>query len=155
MPAQLLRRFVPFLAFSLLALVLPGCGSYALHGKVVRGETSSIQLVMPGDERLNATGISNAEVRIVRDPNNPNRKQVGQNRTDPAGDFAIIMSAFGTGWMEEQWLVQSLAPGYSNAQMLMNLPASSSKWRLLITLAPGVSEPLNDENLMDDLEKFK
>lgn len=150
-----LRRIAPILAFALCALALPGCGSYVLHGKVVRGSVSSIQLVMPGDERLNAPAISGADVRVIRDPNTPNRQQVGQNRTDPAGEVAIVMSAFGTGWMEEQWLVQAFAPGYQNAATMMNLPSRNSKWRVLITLAPGVSEPITEENLMEDLERFK
>jgi len=49
-----------------------------------------------------------------------------------------------------------VAQGFINAETLMQLPGKNSKWRLLVTLAPGVSEPLRDQDeIMQDLERFK
>jgi hypothetical protein len=151
----LIRRCVPYLALVVLALTLSGCGSYMLQGKVVRGDVSGIQLVYPNDERLQAAAVASVDVRLTRDPTTPNRRMLGHARSDAKGEFTIIMSEFGTGWMQEKWLVQGVAPGFNNAQSMMELPSKNSKWRLLITLAEGVSDPLQDENLMEDLERFK
>lgn len=141
--------------YTIASCCLTGCNAYMLQGKVVRGPESSIQLVYAGDERLDLPAVGNAEVRITRDPTNPNRHLVGQARSNPGGDFTIVMEEFGTGWMEEQWLVQGIGPGFQNAETMMELPSKNSKWRLLITLSPGLSEPLREDDLMEDLERFK
>jgi hypothetical protein len=139
-----------------IPLTLCGCNAYVLQGKVVRGSVSDVQLVYAGDERLDGEPVNAAEVRITRDPTKPNRHLVGRSRTDAGGDFTLVMDEFGTGWMQEQWLVQGVAQGFINAETLMQLPGKNSKWRLLVTLAPGVSEPLRDQDeIMQDLERFK
>lgn len=152
---MLTLRHIATAALVVIACIAAGCNSYGLQGKVVRGAASSVQLVYPDDERLKALAVANAEVRINRDPNTLNRHLVGQARSDGGGEFTIVMSEFGTGWMEEQWLVQSVCPGYQNAEQLMHMPAKNSKWRLLITLAPGVSNPFQDDDPMKDIERFK
>ncbi len=39
---------------------------------------------------------------------------------------------------------------------MMQLPSKNTKWRLLVTLAPGTSTPLPDKDqMMQDLEQFK
>lgn len=136
-------------------LTLSGCNAYMLRGKVIRGEVPSVELVYAGDERLEQTAVSGVEVRITRDPNNPNRHLVGQARSDASGGFTVVMDEFGTGWMQESWLVQAHVPGYQNAESMLELPSKNTKWRLLITMPPGMSEPLRDDDLMQDLERFK
>ena len=153
MPAHI-RTFIPMA--SLLALMLlSGCSAYMLQGKVVRGEVSDIELVYAGDERLSGPAAGGVEVRVTRDPTTMNRKLVGRTRSDAGGEFVIIMEDFGTGWMQEQWLVQAVGPGYQNAETMMELPSKNSKWRILITVAQGVSEPIRDNDIMEDLEQFK
>ncbi|HVP72253.1 MAG TPA: hypothetical protein VMS30_00850 [Phycisphaerales bacterium] len=148
-------RVLPFIVVALAALGLGGCNAYMIQGKVVRGESSGVELVYVGDERLDLPGVPGAEVRIVREPTNPNRHLVGQAHSSPSGEITVIMDEFGTGWMEETWLVQSQAGGFQNAEEMMQLPSKGTKWRLLITLGPGVSEPFREDDLMQDLEKFK
>ncbi len=148
-------RMLPFIVMALAAIALGGCNAYMIQGKVVRGESSGVALVYEGDERLDLPGVPNAEVRIVREPTNPNRHLVGQAHSGPSGEITVIMDEFGTGWMEETWLVQSQAGGFQNAETMMQLPSKGTKWRLLITLAPGASEPFRDDDLMEDLERFK
>ena len=153
MPAHI-RTFIPMA--SLLALMLlSGCSAYMLQGKVVRGEVSDIELVYAGDERLSGPAAGGVEVRVTRDPTTMNRKLVGRTRSDAGGEFVIIMEDFGTGWMQEQWLVQAVGPGYQNAETMMELPSKNSKWRILVTVAQGVSEPIRDNDIMEDLEQFK
>jgi hypothetical protein len=135
--------------------ILPGCG-YTLRGKVVRGEISSIELVHQIDQRMKGPGIINAEVIVRRDPKSPHPEMVGRTRSGDSGNFAMHISEFGAGWMEEQWLVQAGLTGFQNAQQLTKLPASGGKWQLLITLAPGQSSPLDQpDEVMRDFERFK
>ena len=140
---------------SLGALAAGGCGGYGLYGKVVRGEVSDVELLYATDPRLDAQGIPNAEVLVHRDPDSLGRYVAGRDRTGTTGDFTILMDEFGAGWMQEEWLVQASKAGYQNAEMVMKLPAKSSKWRLLITLAPGAAAPVEAEDLMEDLERFR
>ena len=96
------------------------------------------------------------DVRVTRDPTTMNRHLVGRASSSAGGEFTLIMDEFGTGWMQEQWLLQALAGGYQNAEALMQLPSKNSKWRLLVTLAPGASTPVHDqEDFMRDFEQFK
>jgi hypothetical protein len=154
--SSILRGFVGGAALVVLALSLTGCGGYALRGKVVQGPTSGFELVHEIDQRLKGPGIQNAEVMVRRDPQSLHPHLAGRDRTGANGDFAVPIGEFGAGWMEEQWLVQAAMSGYQNAELEMKLPAKGSKWRLLITLAPGSSTPLDQpDDVMGDYERFK
>jgi hypothetical protein len=138
-----------------ISVVMAGCG-YTLQGKVIRGETSSIEQVHEIDPRFKGPGLPNAEVLVRRDPNSPTPTLAGRDRTDAAGNFSLSIKEFGAGWMEEQWQVRGGLPGHANAEALMKLPAKGSKWRLLITLAPGASLPLDaPADYLQDYERFK
>jgi hypothetical protein len=151
-----LRTTTLLATLALLGLWLGGCNTYMLQGKVVRGAQSGIQLVYAGDERLKEQGVDGADVRITRDPDTLNRHLVGRTRSNASGEFTIMMDEFGTGWMQEQWMLQAIAQGYQNAETLMQLPGKNSKWRLLVTLAPGASTAVPDQDeLMRDFEQFR
>jgi hypothetical protein len=140
----------------LACAALSGCNSYMLQGKVIRGAQSDIQLVYAGDERLKEPGVSGVDIRVTRDATTLNRHLVGRTTSSGAGEFTLLMDEFGTGWMQEQWLLQTVAAGYQNAETTMNLPSKHSKWRLLVTLAPGTATPIPDQDqMMRDLEQFK
>ena len=143
-------------ALTIISLsTLPGCG-YTLRGKVVRGETSSIEMVHEIDSRLKGPGIMNAEVMVRRDPKSPHPEMVGRTRTGDEGSFAMNISQFGAGWMEEQWLVQAGMTGFTNTQQMSKLPPSGGKWQLLITLAPGQSSPLDQpDQITQEIERYK
>jgi hypothetical protein len=146
------------LAFAVLIAaftLLPGCG-YTLRGKVVRGETSSIEMVHEIDPRLKAPGIMNAEVMVRRDPKSPHPEMVGRTRTGDEGNFAMNIGQFGAGWMEEQWLVQAGMTGFTNAQQMSKLPPSGGKWQLLITLGPGQAAPLDQpDQITQEIDRYK
>lgn len=149
-----LRPLLIVMLFAAAGLFMPGCG-YTLRGKVVRGQVSSIEMVHEIDQRLQQPAVANVEVRVIRDPANLNRHVVGQTRSGGEGDFSTSLGDFGAGWMQEQWLIQARQSGYQNAEQLMKLPAKGSKWRILITLAPGDATSLDKDDVMQDYEKFK
>ena len=148
------RCILAIVSLLTLSWALPGCG-YTLHGKVMRGDTSAIDLIHDIDPRHKEQGLANVEVVVRRDPKDPNPQLVGRTRTDAAGNFALKINEFGAGWMEEQWLVQARLANHQNASSLMKLP-DKGKWGLIITLAPGTATPLDThEEIMEDYEKFK
>ena len=150
------RSIVSMACLALACVYLTGCNAYMLPGKVVSGPQSSVQLVYAGDERLKEKGIGSVDVRITRDPTTLNRHLVGRTSSNAEGEFTIMMDEFGTGWMQEQWQVQAIAAGFQNADELLELPSKNSKWRLLVTLAPGASAPVpSQEDLMREFEQFK
>lgn len=155
-----MTRFTrPAISFAVLAVIvcaLQGCGGYTLRGKVVAGSTSSIELIHEIDQRLKQPGLGNVETLVRRDPKQarPDAATLaGRVRTDAAGDFSMSIGEYGAGWMQEQWLVQARLAGYQNASEIMKLPAKGSRWKLLITLAPGTATPLElppSEELVED-----
>ena len=156
------RRLFAFMrSFSWVVMLLCvtawlcGCG-YTLRGKVVRGETSAVEIVHEIDPRYKVSGINGAEVIVRRDPKSINPEMVGRDRSGSEGEFTIRIGEFGAGWMEEEWLVQARLTGFQNASALTKFPEKGSKWRLLITLAPGTAAPLDArEEIQQDIEKFK
>ena len=134
-----------------------GChSSYTLRGRAVEGEFSMLDFVGPHDEMLASPGIANAEVRIWRDPTRPNRSLVATERSRSDGGIAIPLSAFGAGWMEEQWLIEVVRPGYDTVSQLVTLPSPGSDERLLVILAEGASvQPTMPENLWEEYERYR
>lgn len=152
------RTFVGMLG-AVATLLSAGCNSYTLRGKVVRGETSSVELVHEMDPRIKpqtAGGVPHVEVRVYRDPKTMNKHMSGRERTGTDGNFSIGLGDFGAGWMQEEWLVQAALYGFENAELLTKLPSKNSKTRLLITLAPGTFIPPEESSdYMQDYEQFK
>ena len=152
--SQSFSRTIVAVALATLLSALPGCG-YTLRGKVVRGETSGIEMVHEMDQRLKGPGLANVDTLVRRDPQSASPQLVGRQRTDAGGNFSMPISEFGAGWMQEQWQVQARIGSYQNASSIMKLPAKGSKWRLLITLAPGTATPLETgDEVVEDLERF-
>lgn len=116
-------------------IMLSGCAAYELRGKVVDGSVSSVMLVDQDDARLNQTGIANATVRLMLDPDKLSRKDVGTVATQADGSFAIPVSEAGAGLLEYESMVVARYPQMSPAIRFMPLPPSNK--RVLITLAPG------------------
>ncbi len=111
----ILRHFAFLIASIVACIALTGCNTYMLPGKVIRGQQSDIQLVYAGDERLKEPGVASVDLRVTRDPTTLNRHLVARTSSSPAGEFTLMMDEFGTGWMQEQWLLQAVGAGYQNA----------------------------------------
>ncbi|MGI9014209.1 MAG: hypothetical protein ACR2GY_08165 [Phycisphaerales bacterium] len=152
------ERFIVCLQLlvSMLApLIVSGCGgnSYAIEGRVVRGELPYITLVAADDPALElGEGIDGARITLIRDPNQLNRTAAASTRSRDGGWFVLDVQSFGAGWMDEEWEVQA-ASGSRAAQTVLRLPARPGGKVLLVILAPGALP--SDENLMGEVERYR
>ena len=140
----------------LILLTLAGCGSYTLQGRVIRGDMSLATFVKPDDARLNAEPVSSVQITVYRDPDKLSSKLEGRAVSATDGSFEIDLSGFGTGWMEEQWLVEASRTRYRNAAWIGTLTGTHRERVLLIMLAPGDATPTReDDNLLKQYEQFR
>lgn len=140
-------------------LSLSGCGGgYVLRGRVVDGGFSSVVFVDREDRQLGAagTGIPLARIAVFRDPGRLDRSLVATGLSDPGGSFAIPLSVFGAGWMDEVWLIQVICPDFETLESMVRLPTSGADARALIVLRPGVSivPPVRDD-FREQAERFR
>ena len=154
-------RSVPLRAILVAAawLGLSGCGGpYVLRGRVVDGGFSSVVFVDGEDRQLGeaGTGIPSARIAVFRDPRRLNRSLVATGPSDPEGSFAIPLSVFGAGWMDEIWLIQVTCPDFETVESMVRLPTSGADARALIVLRPGVSiVPPVREDYREQAERFR
>jgi hypothetical protein len=158
MQTQLRIGFV--LAVLLLASVLPtliGCGGgYALRGKVTESSISAITVVDRTDSSMDGRGVSDVQIRVYRDPGRLSQELVASGVSRPDGTFEIPISAFGAGWMDEEWLIRTFRHGYSNAEVVMRLPGNTNRRPVLIMLRQGEATPLRErEDLLQEMERYR
>lgn len=132
---NIMTKSLRTLAVVLGLVMINGCVTYELCGKVVDGSVSSVILVDENDERLCQTGISKATVQLMLDPRKLSRKDAGTVETRADGTFAIPVSEPGAGLLEYDARVIARYPKMSPAIRFLPLPPSNK--RVLITLAPG------------------
>lgn len=146
--------FMFTLAFA--SVCMTGCGTYTLHGKVVEGFDTGILVVSADDARLGETGVRQVRITIHRDPGSLAQSIVATGSSGPDGTFAIELPAFGAGWMDEVWLIETSRPDYRNVNQTIRLPASSKRNRLLITVAPGRAAPGGQrDDLMEEFRRYR
>ena len=147
-----LYRALPLL---LLALMLVGCSSYAIQGRVLRGSSASIQIVDKNDPRLtedNPTG-GGAVIQGILEPDTPSeRKSLGQVVTDGQGRFSMPVNAGGAGFLEYEAMLIVRREGHQGTMRTIMLPRSGQ--RVLITLPLGpdtlrVPKRFLDEVMLD------
>lgn len=130
-------------------LLLAGCSSYAIKGRVIRGPIATVQVVDDDDPRLtesNGTG-GGAIVSAVLEPDTPSeRRELGKHIADGQGWFAIPADAFGSGLLEYEAQVLARRDGNQGAFGKIDLPGRSE--RVLITL------PLGEDRLRRPNERF-
>jgi len=149
------RLLCALLFMAVMSLGLTGCG-HSIMGKVIKGDANKVELVYQSDPRLRTTGINNVEVTLRRDPNSANKQLAGRKRTEATGDFSMRIDNFGAGWMNEQWLLQTYITGFRSTNELIKLPPNDRRWRLLITVAPGTAEHVDDmDQIMREVEQFQ
>ena len=143
------------LACLFISLGLTGCGQNIM-GKVIKGDSNTVELVHQSDPRLRTTGINNVEVTLRRDPHSANKQLAGRKRTEPTGDYSMRIDDFDASWAKEEWLLQTYATGYRSTNQLIKLPPNDRRWRLLITIAPGTAEAVDDmDQIMKEVEQFQ
>ncbi len=142
-----------------LLLFLSGCGGYVLNGRVVRSMSSGesgVRFVALGDSDLDRVGVGGVEVMVTRNPSHRMSAELFTVRTRPDGRFSLSLNAFGAGWMEERWRIESFKEGFENAERVLTLPKSSGERQLLILVSPGSADPPHPRNeLMDQYEKYR
>lgn len=126
------------LALLLVALMLTGCSSYAIQGRVVRGSVPSIQLVDSDDPRLkenNPTG-GGAVVQGILEPDTPSERQsLGRVVTDGQGWFKMPVDALGSGFLEYEASLIVQREGHQGVMKTIDLPRRGQ--RVLVTLPLG------------------
>lgn len=148
-------RFVS-IAAALLALVpaLTGCGSYALRGRVIEGDSSGVFVVDPSDPRLKAPGVDGALLDLVLDPQRVSRKHAGRGVSNESGDFSVPVGEFGAGVLLFDALITAEKHGFIPAEEVLPLPGQDK--RVLITLQRGIAPrtPVR-ENLRDEIRRYQ
>jgi len=137
--------------------LLGGCSSgYALRGKVVEGGISTIAAVDRADDRLAEQGVGDVQIRVYRDPGRLSQELAATGVSHADGSFEIAISAFGAGWMDEEWLIQTYREGYANAETVMRLPGDTVRRPVLIQLRRGAASPMRGrEDLMEEIERYR
>ncbi len=149
------RIICTVLAFAFVT-ALCGCGPYTLRGKVIEGFDNAVLIVPVDDPRLDEPGIREARIQVYRDPERLARELIASDSTASDGAFAIELSAFGAGWMDEQWQIDVSRSGFRNSSEVIRLPSNSNRSRMLIILAPGRATPTQQpDNLWEEYERYR
>lgn len=119
-----------------LAPVLGGC-SYALQGRVIRGDASYVEVVDSGDPRLSEpkAGMSGVSIHLQGDPSNIRRKTLGRTASGGNGGFSVPVDEFGAGMLDYDVGVFARRKGCEPAEGYFRLPGSGK--RVLVVMAPG------------------
>lgn len=137
-------------ALLLIGLMLTGCGSYAIQGRVVRGSTASIQLVPSSDPRLNENNPTGggAIIQGVLEPNTPSETQsLGQVITDGQGWFKLPVDAIGSGVLQYEAELIARREGHQGVMQTIRLPRRGQ--RVLITMPMGQDTLKVPESFLD------
>jgi hypothetical protein len=149
-----LRRLVTLAA---LLTLLGGCSTYELRGLVVQGDgASQVSLVSSGDARLENFPVKGVLVELLRDPDAPWHSVVASATSDENGAFVLRVSEFGTGWMDERWMIRATARATQDASLTLQLPGSPGSQRVLVEMLGGSTAPgYEAEDLMEQYELYR
>jgi hypothetical protein len=131
MPPNLARN----LAAVLIAAALLGCQSHQLEGVVVEGDHPRVELVNPGDARLNGPVVSEARISLTLDPSSLNPKSLAELVSDPNGTFKVDVDALGAGILQYDLGILCQADGFKTLYQTMAMPKRDRV--LLVVLTPG------------------
>ncbi len=132
-----------------------GCSSYVISGQVIQGRINEMAYVAADDPRLEDLPVSNARITVYRDPDRLSRHLSGTSLSDGRGRFAVQLDELGAGWMDEEWSIRASKAGYQTVISRQRLTAGKKKMRLLVIMAPGVSEVPREEDLIEQYERFR
>ena len=130
-----------------VALVLAGCHSYEMHGKVIAGADSAVLVVDRDDPRLDQPGIPGVVVRVTIDPDR-GRGQTTSGISDMDGRFTVPVDVFAGGALDYESRVLARLAEHEPAMVTFRLPRS--RQRVLIMLGPGVDRPPTDSQYFLD-----
>ena len=155
-----MKRLFALLCLLAALTAAPGCtsmsGGYVLQGKAIEGDYSTMTFVGVDDSQLGALPVAYANISVYRDAGEPNQRLVATGRTDGAGAIHIPINEFGTGWMEETWLIQVVKPGFETMEMPLSFPRDWRKHRLLVIMRAGMStQPKSSNELWEEYERYR
>ncbi len=136
-------------------LCATGCESYALRGRVVRGDVSYVAVVNADDPRLDGEGLPGVSLHLQSDPGRLNRKTVGRGVSEATGDIRLPVDLAGAGLLHYDVGLFARRSDHTPATGFFELP--SSKKRILIVMAKGVDRELGElrENLRDQASQYR
>ena len=143
---------------ALVGLLLTGCQSgYTLTGRAVESSYGDAGFVSRDNQLIvDAPGIPGARVRVYRNPDRGDRELVASGRSDLDGSINLPVSAFGAGWMQEQWEIEVFCNGFETVTSRVTFPRSSGSRWLLVTMRKGRAiEPLPADPAWEQYEQFK
>jgi hypothetical protein len=151
-PLRALCRALPVIGLAAAA----GCSTYTIKGTVVSGDKNHMTFVAVEDPRLREPPLNNVRLTVQRDPDKLSRKLVGTDLSDAYGRFTIPIDEFGTGWMDEKWLIRATKDGFETTSAKYELTADRKKMKLLVIMRPGLSViPQEDEDLMEEFDRHR
>lgn len=149
------RRPFPQFAFCILHsawLILSGCATYELRGRVIEGPTHAMVVLNADDPRFtrDAYGLPGAVVDAVIDPDRPLQQILLEPQlTEADGSFAIPVSATGAGVLEYNVQLTARLAGHTSIRRSFKLPGRGK--RVLIILAPGPDGlPPDEPDILDE-----
>ena len=138
------------IALSALVLLLSGCQSYQLRGKVVSGAQSQIKIVSKDHPRLHQRGIEDVRITVTLDPQSLDNKQVASGHSSKQGSFSLPVEALGAGFLEHVVMVAAVKEQKKTAKRILQLPGRNK--RLLIVLTDGRStQPRHKGQALDEV----
>lgn len=137
-----MKRFV-LIALGAACAFATGCSSYALKGRVIKGDASYVAVVDSADPRLEDEGLAGVSLTLIMDPTRLNRKTIAQGVSETDGNFSLPVDEFGAGMLELDTELTARKKNAEPAQGFFRLPKSSM--RVLVSLGPGADRDLNPE----------
>lgn len=132
--------------------LLGACQPYALRGRVVRGPMSRISLVEAGDPRLQAEGITAANLDLTLDPLSLGRRRLSFQSSDEQGWFALPADVLGAGALQLEVALSARLSGYEPVREVFILPKAGQ--RILVELAAGQDRNPDPQDTRGELEQY-
>ena len=90
---------------------------------------------------------------LERDPDHLSRHLAGTDLTDSRGRFVIPLDEFGSGWMDESWLIRATKQGYQDAVSTRRLSRYKDEQLLIIMATGATGDSL--EGWQEQYQRFK
>ncbi|MFO0827387.1 MAG: hypothetical protein U0572_04485 [Phycisphaerales bacterium] len=146
-----------------VSLPLVGCG-YTLQGYVSSGGTPSVMWMEGAPKAPDGPPVAGASIALVRDPTGMHPETVATAISGPDGSFKMNVTAFGAGWMQEQWLIRSARGKVGKAEWIGSLPGGGQWVIIVLGAGDGPVEQMwkgnvgtrdSAESIIDEANKYR
>lgn len=132
------QRPFRFLGTLSVLVLLAGCGSPRLHGRVVEGPIGVVAVVESDDNRLDGPGVANVELEL-RATNATRSKSLAEGRSGADGGFALPVTAGES--VSDQLRLTAKADGYITTQGVTFIPGEGRELLVVLKRSDGQSPP--------------